>query len=199
MGRIAKSGFQHSKERVIIAEVFLNEMLDLKEDDQRDLVTLIKDAGNSKELKYCLKHWEPSTTGGLSSIWTLVTSFFSSKEQTSKCLDEAANKSRNTKDQEFLATLPGKVSKEPLLEQLARDAVIEAHEYFQTFMKQHLPRLYSHACEIKRQTIYRQVEVEVNDQDQKRRASARSDWFDKIKMGQPQVDSGYVQYATRCI
>lgn len=198
MGKVGSSGFHNSKERVIIAEVFLNRMPNLEEDYRKDLVALIKDAGVSRELKARLKHWESSTTGGSSSLWSSVVSFFSSKEQTSKCLDEAIDRNKSTTDRDFLTTLPGRVSREPLLEQLTQDVVTEAHEYFREFMKKCLPKLYSRAGNIQCQTLYRQVEAEANDQDQKRRASARSDWFNEIAKGQPQVDSGYAQYIIRC-
>jgi hypothetical protein len=199
MDKVAKPGFQHSKERFILAEVFLANMPNLKQDVRKNLVALIEGAGNFKELKDHLKNWESSTstTGGSSSFWTSVISFFSSKEQTSKYFEEAASQSRNMKDKEFLATLLVKVSKEPLLEQLAQDVITKAHGYFQEFMKRRLPRLHSQAHVIKRQTMYHQVDAEANDQDQKRRVSARSNWFNEIKTGQPQVDSGYVQYVTR--
>ena len=195
MGKVTGSAFRHSKERVIIAEVFLNKMPNLKEGGQKDLLALIKDAGNYKELKTRLQHWESSTAGG-SSLWSFATSFFSSKE-TSKYLDEAINQCRNIKDQQFLATLLQRVSEKPLLEQFAQDVLTGAHQYFHWFVKQNLPRLYFQAHEVKQLAMNHQVEAEANDQDQKRRASARSEWCNKIKMGQPQADSGYVQYIAR--
>lgn len=194
--KVSRHGFWNSKEKVIIAEVLLKKMPGLREDYQKDLVSLIKDARNSAELKTRLKHWKSSTTEGSSSLWSSFISFFSSKEEPSEYLDRAVSQSRRMKDQEFLSALPGKVSEEPLLEQLAQDVLMEAHGYFQEFVKHHLPKLYSRVHVIKQQTMYHQVEAEVNDQDQKRRASARSDWFDEVKMNQPQVDSGYVQYIT---
>ena len=196
MGKIKASAFRHSKERVIIAEVFLNKMPNLREGGQKDLLALIKDAGNSKELRARLQHRESSTAGG-SSFWSLTTSFFSSKEQTSRYLDEAVNQYKNTKDQHFLATLQERVFKEPLLEQFVQDVLTEAHQHFHWFMKQNIPRLYLHAHQIKQQAMYRKVEAEANEQDQKRRACARSDWCNKINMGQPQADSGYVSYIVR--
>jgi hypothetical protein len=192
---VAGSGFQHSKERVIIAEVFLNNMPDLGEDGQNALLALIKDAGSSRELKTRLKNWESSRS---SASWIPFKSLFFSKEQTSKLLDEAADQIKYTKDQEFLATLPAKVFQEPLLEQLAQDALAEAHGYFQKLMKRHLQNLHSRAFYIKQQAIYHQVEAKANDQDKKRRISARTDWFNEINTGQPSEDSGYVQYVTRC-
>jgi hypothetical protein len=192
---VAGTGFQHSKERVIIAEVFLNNMPDLGVDGQKALLAQIKDAGNSRELKARLKNWESSRS---SHSWFSLKSFFSSKEQTSKFLDEAADQIKYTKDQEFLATLPAKVFQEPLLEQLAQDVLAEAHGYFQRFIERHLQNLHSRAFYIKRQAIYNQVEAKANDQDKKRKESARSDWFNELKTGQPSEDSGYVQYVTRC-
>ena len=192
---MTNSGFQSSKRRVIIAEVFLNKMHHLKEDDRKDLVAMIQDAGNFKELKAYLKHLESSTAAS-SSIWSSFKSFFPSKEQTSEFLDEAFGKSRNTKDREFLAMLPGKVSKEPLLEQLAQDVVTEAQESFQKFMKKHLPKLYSQVLEIKRQTIHHHIEAEANDQNKSRRLSARLDLFNEIQKSQPHMDSRYVQCVT---
>ena len=188
MSRVVKSGFQRSKERVIIAEVFFNKKPDLAEDDQRELIALIKDAGDLKELKGHLKNWESSSTGGSSYLWTRLTSLLGSKEWTSECVDEAARKSKGIQDWAFLATLQGKVSREPLLEQLAQDVVTEAHTHFQDVMRQCLPKLYSRAHDIKQNMMYHQVEAEANDQDRKRSASLRSDWIDGIKLAQ--VDLG---------
>ena len=190
MSRAVKSGFRHSKERVIIAEVFFNKKPDLAEDDQRELIALIKDAGDLKELKGHLRNWESSSTGGPPSLWARITSLLGSKEWTSECVDEAAHESKGMQDWAFLATLQGKVSKEPLLEQLAQDVVTEAHTHFQDVMRQCLPRLYSRARDIKQNRVYHQVEAEANNQDRKRSASLRSDWIDGIKLAQ--VDSGCV-------
>ena len=186
-----KPSFQHAKERVIIAESFLHKMPNLPADSKKNLVTLIKDVGNSKELKTHLKAWEPSPTGGLPAIFSMVKSIFVSKEQTSNIVNEAAAQSKNTKDQEFFAALQDKVYREPLLEQLAQDVMAEASRHFQDSLKQYLPRLYLRAHDIRQRTVYHQVEVEGHDQDQKRRASIRSEWFDEIKMVQAQVDPGY--------
>lgn len=188
-GRATKPSLQHSKERVIIAESFLNKMPDLKENSQKELVALIKEVGNSRELKARLKDWEPSPTGGLSTLLSLIPSFLVSKE-TSKIIDEAAAQSKNTKDWVFFAALQNKVSQKPLLEQLAQDFVAEASRHFQDSIKHYLPRLCSRAQGIKQRAMYRQVEAEVNDQDQKRIASIRSEWFDEIEMAQAEVDPG---------
>ena len=179
-GKVARSGFQSSKERVIIAEAFFNGRSDLVEGDRRELVSLIKAVGDSKKLKARLKDWGASTEGPPSFFSTLK-SFFTSKEQTSKTVDEAANWSKDTKDWEFLAALPEKLSREPLLEQLAQDVIMEACTYFRDFMKQRLPKLYSRVCDIKRQTMYHQVELGAKEQDQNRKVSSRSDWFNEIK------------------
>ena len=199
VGKVAKLSFQFSKDRVIIAEAFLKKMPDLDEDYKKDLVALIKGAGNTKELKAHLKPWESSITGGSSSVLSSVVSFFSSKDQTSKYLDEAVKQSRNTKDQEFLAILPEKVIKEPLLEQLAQDVVLEAHGHFREFMKKRLSRLYTRAGEVQRRTMYHQVEAEGKDQDQTTRVSARCEWLNEVKISQSRVDSGYVPYVKGCI
>jgi len=149
VGRITKPGFQHSKERVFIAEVLFNKP-DLVENDQRE--------------------------------WTLVG------------INEAVQRSKDIQDWAFLAALPEKVSKEPLLKQLAQDVVVEAHAHLQEFMRQRLPRLYSHVHDIKQKRLYHQIEVEANDQDQKRRQSSRNDWFNEIKMARAQANPGYVPY-----
>jgi hypothetical protein len=113
--------------------------------------------GNSKELKTHLKAWEPSPTGGLPAIFSLVKSIFVSKEQTSNIINEAAaSEQGNMKDWEFLTALPDKVSKEPLLEQLAQDAITEAYRYFGRFMQRRLPRFYSRVYDIKQKAMYRQ-------------------------------------------
>jgi hypothetical protein len=192
LGRVKKTGFQRSKERVIIAEAFFNKEPGIAENDRRELVALIKDAGDSKELKTRLKGWESSSTGGPSSIFSVLKSVFVSKEQTSKSVDDAARRSRDIKDSDFLAALPEKVSKEPLLEQLVQDVVAEAHGYFREFMTQRLPRLYSRVHDIRQQMVYRQVELGANEQDQGRKVSSRSIWFDEIKMAQAQANPGYV-------
>jgi hypothetical protein len=46
-----KPSFQHAKERVIIAESFLNKMPNLPADSKKNLVTLIKDARQFKGAK----------------------------------------------------------------------------------------------------------------------------------------------------
>jgi len=94
----------------------------------------------------------------------------------------------------FLAALQEKVSKEPLLKQLAQDVVVEVHAHLQEFMRQQLPKLYSHAYDIKRKRIFHQIEVEANDQDQKRRRSSRNDWFNEIKTAQVQANPRYVSH-----
>ena len=184
VGRTPKSGFQRSKERVIIAEVFFNEKPDLTEDGQRKLIAYIKDAHDPKELKGNLKNWESFSAGGPSSLWSGFTSYFVSKEWTSVCVDEAVHKSKGISDLVFLAALQEKVSKKPLLEQLAQDVVTEAHTHFQEVMRQCLPKLYSRANNIKRKAMHHQIEAEANDQDQKRRALLRSGWIDEIKLAQ---------------
>lgn len=193
-GRITRSGFQRSKEKVIIVEVFFDKKPDLAENDRRELVALVKEIGGSKELKARLKNWESPSTGLLSSLLSGFTSFFSLKEWTSGSIKEAVCQSKDTLDWVFLAALQEKVLKEPLLEQLAQDAVMEAHAHLHDFIKQRLPRFYSRAAGIRWRTVFHQVEAEVNDQDQKRRASSRSDWFDGIKKAQAQVNLGYVLY-----
>lgn len=195
LGKVAKPAFQRSKERVIIAEAFFNEKHDLAENDRREVVALIKDAGDSRELKTRLKGWGTSTGG---SFLSLLKSLFVSEERISTTVDRAARQSKETKDREFLAALPGKVTKEPLLEQLSQDVVAEAHEYFREFMKQRLPRLYSRAHDIKQQAMHRQVELGVDEEDKQRRASSRNDWIDEIKTAQAQVDTGCVFCAHGC-
>ena len=191
LAKVNGRGFQRSKERVIIAEAFFNKKQNLSESDRRAVVALIKDAGDSRELKARLKDWETSA-GGSSSFISTLKSFFVSKEQTSKTVDEAAHQSKDTRDQEFLAMLHDKLSKEPLLQQLVQDAMTEAQAYFREFTKQHLRKLYSYAQSIKRKMMYHQVELGATEQDRKRRASSRSDWFNDIKLAQPQVNTGYV-------
>ena len=180
--KVAKSGFQESKERVIIAEAFFNEMPGLAENDRRRLIALIEDAGGSRTLNTCLRDQNIFTQNLLS--WL--------KEWASKTLNEAVRRSKDTKDQEFLAVLPGKVSEEPLLEPLAQHVMKEAHRYYRDFIKQRLCRLYLHAHEIKQRAMHRQVELGVDEQDQKRRVSLRNDWFNEIKVAQAQPDPGYV-------
>ena len=155
-----------------------------------ELVALIKDVGDLRTLKVRLKDWETSA-GGTSSILASFKSIFS-KEQTSKTLEEAARRSKDTKDRDFLAALPEKASQEPLLVHLAEDVVKEAHAYFREFMNQRLRGLYWRAHYIKQQVMYHQVELGVGEQDQKRRVSSRNDWFDEIKVAQAQADPGYV-------
>ena len=194
VGRIAKPSFQHSKERVIIAEVFFNKKPDLLENDRKELVALIKDAGDFKELKARLKNWESPSSGGLSSLLpdSLLSGFGLWKEWTSGGITEAVQKSKGIQDWVFLGALQEKVSKEPLLKQLVQDVVVEAHAHLREFMRQRLPRLYSCAYDIKRRRMYYQVDAEAHDQDQKKRKSSRNDWFDEIKMAQAQVNPGYV-------
>lgn len=195
---MASSTFQRSKERVAIAEAFFNKKPDLSENNRRELVALIKGLTDSKMLKNRLKDWESSSTGGSSSFFSVLKSLFASQEQTSKNVDEAVRRSRDMGDREFLAALPEKVYKEPLLEELTQDVMKEAHRYFRDFMKQRLPRLYSRAHNIKQQTMYRQIELGVNEQDRKRRESSRSDWFNDIKMAQAQANPGCVYVVRRC-
>jgi len=190
LAKVDRHQFQHLKEQVIVAEAFFNEKPDLSEDDQRAVVTLIKDGGDLKELKTYLKGWGTST-GGLSSFLSTVKSIFTPKGQTSRTIDGATRQTRAIHDWEFLATLPDKVSKEPLLEQLVKDTVAEAHGYFQDFLKQHLPKLCSFIQDHRQKMIYCQIELEANSQDQKRRESSRNDWFDEIKLAQPQMNVGY--------
>jgi len=149
VGRITKPGFQHSKERVLIAEVLFNKP-DLAENDQRE--------------------------------WTLGS------------INEAVQRSKDIQDWVFLAALQEKVSREPLLKQLAQDVVVEAHAHLQELMREQLPRLYSHAHNIKQKRMYHQIEVEANDQDQKRRRSSRNVLFNEIKVAQAQANPGYVPY-----
>ena len=190
-GRITRSGFQRSKEKVIIVEVFFDKKPDLAENDRRELVALVKEIGGSKELKARLKNWESPSTGLLSSLLSGFTSFFSLKEWTSGSIKEAVRQSKDTLDWVFLAALQEKVSKEPLLNQLAQDVVVEAHTHLQELMRQQLPRLYSRAYDIKQKKMYHQIEAEANSQDQKRRKLSRDYWFDEIKMAQAQANPGY--------
>lgn len=191
VGKIFKPSFQRSKERLIIAEALFNKEPDLTENDQKELVALVKDAGSSKELKACLKDWESPPAGALSFFSRLI-SLFAGKEWTSDSIDEAVQKSRDLQDRVFLTDLQGKVSKNPLLEPLVQDTVTEAHAHLQEFMRQRLPRLYSHAHNIRQKAMHRQVEAEMSNQDQKRRVVLRSGWFDDIKMAQTQVNPGYI-------
>ena len=154
------------------------------ENGQRKLIALINYAHDLKELKGNLKNWESFSAGGPSSLRSGFTSNFASKEWTSVCIDEAVHKSKGTSDLAFLAALQEKVSKEPLLEQLAQDVVMEAHAHFWEVMRQCLPKLYSRAHNIKRKAMHYYIEAEANDQDQKRRALLRSSWIDEIKLAQ---------------
>lgn len=193
MGRTAGSGFQHSKERVIVAEVALNKMPNLEEHAQRELIAQIKNADRLSQLKTHLKNLE-SSSAGASTIKSFLKSIFVSAGQASQIIEEATDRSKKTNDWEFLAALKEKVAKYPLLEQLAQGVVTEAHKYFQKFMKQRFQRLCLRAQDIKQQTMYHQVEAEVEDQDRQRRKSARSNWLNEIKIAQAQVDPGYVFY-----
>jgi len=192
---VANSGFQYSKERVIIAETFFDENPHLSDNDRRDLVAVIKDAGSSRMLKTRLKDWESSA--GPPSSWlslTTLKSLFVSKEQTSKIVDDAARRSRDIKDLDFLVALPEMVIKEPVLEQFSQEVMKDAHAHFREFVERRLPRLYSRAHEIKQQMMYRQVELGEKKQDQERRASLRSDWVNEIRTAQTQVASGCVSH-----
>lgn len=192
VGKVSRPKFQHSKEQVIIAEVFFNKKSDLAENDRRELIALIKDAGSSKELKGRLRNWD-SPSGGLSYFLPgPLLSLFRSKEWTSECIDEAVRKSRDIGDWVFLTGLQEKVLREPLLQQLAQDVMGEAYAHLQAFMRHRLPKLYLRAQDIKRKRMYYQVNAEANDQDQKRRRSSRNDWIDEINLAQAQADPGYV-------
>ena len=190
LGKVARSGFQHSKERVIIAEAFFNEKPNLTENHWRELVALIKDVGDLRTLKTYLKDWE-TPTGRMLSLFSTLKSLVS-KEQISKAVDEATRQSKDTNDQEFLAALPEKVSKEPLLKLPAQDVMREVYVYFQEFMEWRLHKLYFRAHDIKQQAMHHQVDLMAKDQDQKRRMSSRSSLFEEIKMAQAQADQGYV-------
>ena len=194
MARGTVPTLQSSKEHIIIAEGFLHKMPDLGEDSRKDLITLIKDVGNPKKLKACLKDQEALPMGMFSSFVSSVKSLFVSKDPTSDIIDAAIAQSRRTKDWEFLATLQEKLYNEPFLEHLAQDFIAGASRHFQESMKLFLPRLYSQAYNIKQQAIHRQVEAEANSQDQKRRASARAKLFNEVKVAQAQVDPEYVIY-----
>jgi len=183
LSKVANPSFQYLKEQVFIAEAFLNENHHLFENNQRELITIIKDVGSLRKFRSRLRDgpergFSPST----------LQSLFVSKEQTSRIVDDAACQSMDVKDFDFLAALPEKVSREPLLEQFAQEAMKSAYVHFQEFMKKRLPRLYSHAHEIKQQTMYRQVELGAKMQDQERRASMRADWINGIKTAQAQVN-----------
>ena len=191
LAKINRHNFQLLKERVIVAEAFFNEKPDLPEDDQRAVVALIKDGGDLKELKANLKGWG-SSTGGPPSILSTIKSYLVPKEKISRTIDGAARQTRRICDWEFLATLPDKVSKKPFLQQFAKDAVTEAHVYFQDFLKKHLPRLCSLAQSLNQRMVYRQIELRADNQDQKRRETSKSDWFNDVKLAQPQIDAGYV-------
>jgi len=192
VGRVFRPNFQHSKEQVILAEVFFKKKPDLTEDDRRKLVDLIKGAGGFKELKARLKSWGSSSTGGLTALWSGFTSLFFSKEWTSESINEATEKSRAIKDFEFLAALQDKVSREPLLGQLTQNVMTEVHAHFQDFMKQRLPKLYFYAQNIKQKAMYHQVEAEATNQDQQMRMASRSNFFDDVKMAQAQANPGCV-------
>ena len=187
-----KSGFRLSKDRVIIAEVIFKKMPNLEKHVQRELMAQIKNADSLSKLKTHLKNLESSA--GTSTIRSFLKSIFVSAGQASQIIEEATDRSKRTKDWEFLASLKEKVAKEPRLEQLAQGIVTEAHKHFQEFMKQQFSRLCSHAQDIKQRTMYHQIEAEVKDQDRQRRESARFNWFNEIKMAQAQVDPGYVLY-----
>ena len=190
--RVARTGFYRSKERIIIAEAFFDRKPDIPENDRKELVALIKDAGDSKALKTHLKGWESSSTGGLSSTWFGLKPLLLPEGQAPGIVDGAVRRSRETSDHEFLAALPDKLFKEPLLEQLAQDVIVEAHGHFQEFLKHRLPHLYSRVYNIQQQKVYRQVELQANEQKQKGKASSRSDWFNEIKMAQGQANLGYI-------
>ena len=191
LSKVANPSFQYSKEQVFIAEAFFNENHHLSENNQRELITLIKDVGSSRMLRGRLRDGPERGQSSWFSFSTLK-SLFGSKEQTSRIVDNAAHRSRVTKDLDFLVALPGKVFREPLLEQFAQEAMRDAYVHFRTFMKQHLPRLYSRAHEIKQQAMYCQVELGEKKQDQERRGSMRADWINGIKTAQAQVNAGYV-------
>jgi hypothetical protein len=186
--KVARPGFHHLKDQVIVAKAFLSERPNLAKEYQRELVALIRDAGDLKTLKAHLKGWETSSTAGSSSILSVLTSFLFSKEQTSRIVDTAARRSKDTKDFEFLATLPEKVSKEPLLDQLTQDAMIEVYGYLQEFIQHCLPRLCSHVHDIKQKAMYHQVELRANKEDQQRKMSSRRDLFDELKVAQTHVN-----------
>jgi len=190
LAKVDRHRFQCLKEQVIIAEAFFNEKPDLPEDDQRAVVALIKDGGDLKELKTHLKGWGTSA-GGQSSFISMVKSFFTPKEQTPRTNDGATRQTKRICDWEFLATLPDKVSKEPLLQHLVKDTVAEAHRYFQEFLKQRLPKLCTFIQGRRQKMIYHKIELEANAQNQKRQESSRNDWFDGIKLAQPQMNVGY--------
>jgi len=190
LAKVANPSFQYSKERVVIAETFFNENPHLSENDRKGVVALIMDVGSSRMLKSRLRDWEGPAGG--SSWFSTLKSLFVSKEQTSRIVDDAARRSRDMRDLDFLAALPEKVFREPLLEQFAQEAVKDAHAHFREFLKQRLPRLYSRADEIRQQAMYRQVELGEKKQDQERRASMRSDWVDEIKTAQTQANPGCV-------
>ena len=194
VGRVTKPSFQHSKERFIIAEVFFHKKSDLTENDRRELVVLIKDAGDSKELKACLRNWGSPSTGALPSLLSRFTSLFNSKEWISDSINEATRKTRDIQDWAFITTLQEKVLKEPFLQQLAQEVMTETYAYLREFMKKQLPKLYLRAYNIKQKRMYHQVEAEAKDQDQKRRASSRRSWFNEINMVQTQVTQGYALY-----
>jgi len=197
LGKVVNYGFQYSKEQVIIAEAFFNKNPGLPENDRRELITFIKDMGNLEMLKARLKNWE-SPAGGSSWPFPSTLKFLSVlKGQTSKAIDEAACQIGDTNDLEFLAALPEKVSKEPLLEQLTQGVVKGAQKHFQEFVEWHLQSLYSHAQEIKRQRMYRQVELEEKKQDQERRKSLRSNLVNEIKTAQSQMNPECVLYCPR--
>ena len=192
---MANPSFQYSKERVFIAEAFFNENHNLSENDQRELITLIKDVGSSRMFRSRPREREGPERG--QSSWfsiSTIKSLFVSKERTSMIVEDAARRSREVRDLDFLATLPEKVLGEPLLEQFAQEAMNDAYVHFREFMKQRLPRLYSRAHEIRQQSMHRQVELGEKKQDQERRAAMRSDWINEIRTAQTQMHSRCVLY-----
>ena len=192
LSKVARLDFQYSKEQVTIAEAIFNANPDLLENDRRQLVTLIKDAGSSRMLKTCLKDWETSMRGLLSQ--SSVKSTHVPEGQISKIVDEAIHQSRDVGGLEFFAALPGKVSKEPLLEQLTQDVVKDVHRCFREFMEGCLPGLYFRANKIKQKMMYHQVELRGREHDHVRGVSLRSDWVHGIRTAQAQTKSGCVLY-----
>lgn len=192
MGKVARPSFQLSKERFLITKVFLSKMHDLPEENKREFVALIRDARNLKELRERLKDREQLHRES-SSFWSRIKSLspFSSNQGQNSIVDDTVTQAKHTTDQEFLGALQGEVVKEPLLEQSARGVVAEAHAYFREFMEKGILRLYSQAKNIKERAMFHQVEAEAKSQDQKQRASMRSDWFEEIKQAQAQADQRY--------
>ena len=186
--RVTKPGFHYLKEKVVIAEALFGDIPGLTKEERDKFVALIKRAGSSKELKENLRDLpqEPS------SVWTKFKSFFSSKEQIPAYIEDATFQIGSMTDKEFLVALQEKVFKEPILNQLVQDVVAEARGHIQESMEKALSRLYSQAHDIKQQVMYHQAQVEANNQDQQRRASARLDWINDIKKFQAHADQGYV-------